>query len=175
MISARLRNTYANILVSVLIFLAFAQFGIMYAILPYEEQVSIIGLFDKNVQDFAPKSMQFNSVKVNQTPKILDIINWINGNTPADSTIIGSNDWRGWFILELDGNRRFVSYDNMDRLLRNPTHSPSNQHYLIDTILSDDPVLQRTNSVFEGVEGYSNSLFSVYKILEYSKNVTLVH
>jgi hypothetical protein len=175
MISARLRNTYANILVPVLIFLAFAQFGIMYAILPYEAQVSVIGLFDKNIQDFAPKSMQFNSVKVDQTPKILDIIHWINENTPTDSTIIGSNDWRGWFILELDGNRRFVSYDNIDRLLTNSTHSPSNQHYLIDTILSDDPIRQRTNSVFEGVEGYSNSLFSVYKILEYSKNVTLVH
>ena len=175
MISARLRNTYVHILVSGMIFLTFAQFGIVYAILPYETQVSVIGLFDKNIQDFAPKSMQFNSVKVDQSPKILDMIHWINANTRADSTIIGSNDWRGWFILELEGNRSFVSYENMDGLLRNSTHAPSSQRYLIDTTLSDDPIRHRTNSVFEGVEAYSNSLFAVYKILDLPKNVTLVH
>ena len=83
MVSARIRNTYLYILVSAAIFLFFAQFGILYAVLPYEAQVSIIGLFDKNIQDFAPKSMQFNSVKVDQSPMILYVLNWINENTSA--------------------------------------------------------------------------------------------
>jgi hypothetical protein len=166
MISARLRNTYVHILVSAAIFLTFAQFGIIYAVLPYEAQFSVIGLFDKNIQEFAPKSMQFNSIKVDQSPKILGMIHWINENTPAGSTIIGSNDWRGWFILELEGNRSFVGYENMDGLLKNSTHAPSNHRYLIDTILSDDSIPHRKDSVFEGVESYSNGIFAVYKILD---------
>jgi hypothetical protein len=172
-ISARLRNNYIHILVSVIIFLTFAQFGIKYAVLPYEAQFSVIGLFDKNIQEFAPKSMQFNSVRVEQSPKILDVIHWINENTSNEATIVASSDWRGWFILELDGNRRFVDYESIDRLLVNSIHEPNHQLYLIDTILSEVPIRHRTNSVFEGVEVYSNSPFSVYKLLEYPKNVTL--
>jgi len=175
MISIRLRNTYLYILVSGVIFLIFAQFGIIYAILSYEAQVSVIGLFDKNIQDFAPKSMQFNSVKVDQSPKILDIIHWVNENTPTRSTIIGSNDWRGWFILELKGNRSFVAYENMEDIFRNSTYAPNNRDYLIDTNISDGPIRHGANSVFKGVEGYSNGLFTVYRILYSPKNVTLVH
>lgn len=175
MISTRLRNTYLYILVSAMIFLIFAQFGIIYAVFPYEAQLSVIGLYDKNIQDFIPKSMQFNSVKVDQSPEILDIIHWVNENTPARSKIIGSNDWRGWFILELTGNRSFVGYERIEDIFRNTTYAPNVQGYLINTRVSDDLIRHRANSVLEGIEAYSNSLFTVYMIFEFPKNVTLVH
>ena len=175
MVSARIRNTYLYILVSAAIFLFFAQFGIIYAVLPYEAQVSIIGLFDKNIQDFAPKSMQFNSVKVDQSPMILYVLNWINENTSAHSTVVGSSDWRGWFISGLAGNRSFVGYDMLEDLSKASTYTPNDQTYLIGTKESDDSMRHRTNSVFDGIKVYSNSLFTVYRILEFPKNVTLVH
>ncbi|MGH9977622.1 MAG: hypothetical protein ACRD8Z_17575 [Nitrososphaeraceae archaeon] len=175
LMSTRLRNIYLRILASGMIFLIFAQFGIIYAVLPYEAQVSVIGLFNKNIQDFAPKSMQFNSVEADQSHELLDIIHWVNENTPARSKIIGSNDWRGWFILELTGNRSFVAYERMGEIFRNMTYDPNDQGYLIDTKVSDDPVNQRMNSVLERAKAYSNSLFTVYRIWEFPKNVNLIH
>lgn len=175
MISNKLRNNYLYILISALIFLSFAQFGIIYAVLPYEAQLSVIGLLDENIQDFAPKSMQFNSVKVDQSSKILDIIHWLNENTPARSKIIGSNDWRGWFILELTGNRSFVPYGSIEEIFRTTAYPSNDEVYLIDTKVSEDPIRQRTNSIFEGVEAYSNSLFTIYRIWGSPKNVTLVY
>jgi hypothetical protein len=174
-VSTRIRNTYLYIIVSAAIFLIFAQFGIIYAVLPYEAQVSIIGLFDKNIQDFAPKSMQFNSVKVDQSPMILYVINWINENTSAHSTVIGSSDWRGWFISGLAGNRNFVGFDRLEDLSKASTYTPNDQTYVIGTKESDDSMRHRTNSAFEGIKVYSNSLFTVYRILEFPKNMTLVH
>jgi hypothetical protein len=174
-ISKWLRNTYLFILVSATIFLIFAQFGITYAVLPYEAHVSIIGLFDKNIQNFAPKSMQFNSVKVDQSPMILDIINWVNVNTSARSNVIGNIDWRGWFTSELIGNRSFVGYERIDDMVRNSTYTPNNQAYLIDTKVSDGHTRYKTNSAFEGIKVYSNSLFTVYRIMEFPKNWTFVH
>jgi hypothetical protein len=175
MLSTRLRNTYLHILASGMIFLLFAQFGIVYAILPYEAQVSVIGLFGKNFRDFAPISMQFNSVEVDQSDELLDIIHWANENTPTRSKIIGSNDWRGWFVLELTGNRSFVAYERMGEIIRNMTYVPNDEGYLIDTKVSDDPVNQRMNPVLESAKAYSNSLFTVYRIWESPKNVDVVH
>jgi hypothetical protein len=174
MMSTRLRNTYLHILASGMIFLIFAQFGIIYAVLPYEAQVSVIGLFDKSIRDFAPKSMQFNSVEADQSDELLDIIHWVNENTPARSKIIGSNDWRGWFILEFAGNRNFVTYERVGEIFRNTTYAPDEQVYLIDTKVSDDSVNQRKSLVFERAIAYSNSMFTVYRIWEFPKNANLV-
>lgn len=175
LISTRLRNSYSYILVSVPIFLIFAQFGVVYAVLPYEAQVSIIGLFDKNIQSFAPKSMQFNSVKVAQSPQIIDIIKWINENTSEHTTVVGSGDWRGWFISGLVGNRNFVSYERLANIFRDSTYNPHDQLYLIDTKVSNDPVYQSRNFSFEGSIVYSNSLFTLYRILGFPQNVTLAN
>ena len=172
MISNKLRNSYLYILISAIIFLSFAQLGIMYAVFPYEAQFSVIGLLDENIHDFAPKSMQFNSVKVDQSPKIIDIIHWVNENTPARSKIIGSNDWRGWFILELTGNRSFIPYGSIEEIFRTTAYSLNDEVYLIDTKVSEDPIRQRTDSIIEGVEAYSNSLFTAYRIWGSPKNVT---
>ena len=175
LISTRLRNSYSYILVSVAIFLIFAQFGVVYAVLPYEAQVSIIGLFDKNIQSFAPKSMQFNSVKVAQSPQIIDIIKWINENTSEHTTVVGSGDWRGWFISGLVGNRNFVSYERLGNIFRDSTYNPHDQMYLIDTKVSNEPVYHSRNFSFEGAIVYSNSLFTLYRILGFPQNVTLAN
>jgi hypothetical protein len=164
LMSEWLNNIYLSILVPAIVFLIFAQLGITYAVLPYEAQVSMIGLLNENIHKFAPKSMQFSSVKVDQSPMILDVIHWINGNTPAQSEIIGSKDWRGWFIMELTGNRSFVGYERLVDILRNTTiDAQQDQRYLIATS-DDNPNRDWVNSSPEGIEAYSNSLFTVYKI-----------
>ena len=99
------------ILTTAMIFLIFAQIGISYAVLPYNAQASIISLFETNIQDFVPKSMQFNSVRIDQSPMLQDMINWLNENTSTRSKIIGSSDWRGWFVSGLAGNRGFIGYE----------------------------------------------------------------
>ena len=109
------------------------------------------------------RSKQINPIE------LLDIIHWVNENTPARSGIIGSNDWRGWFILELTGNRSFVAYERMGEIFRNMTYAPNEQGYLIDTKVSDDPVNQTMNLDLERAKAYSNSLFTVYRIWESPK------
>jgi hypothetical protein len=168
------RNTNLYILTTAMIFLIFAQIGISYAVLPYNAQASIINLFNTNIQDFVPKSMQFNSVRIDQSPMIQDMINWLNENTSTRSKIIGSSDWRGWFVSGLAGNRDFISYEELENQIRNTTYWPNDQKYLIDTNVIDDPILYRTNSAFEGVKAYSNGLFTIYRILEIPKNASFV-
>jgi hypothetical protein len=173
-ISKWLRNTYMFTFISALIFSILAQFGIAYAVLPYDAQVSIIGLFD-NVQKFAPKSMQFNSVRIDQSPMLLDMIHWVNQNTPAGSKIIGSNDWRGWFISELAGNRGFIGSERLGDLFRNTTYAPNDQIYLVDASGSDDSDRHITNSKFKAVKAHSNTLFDIYRILDTHNNMSLDH
>ena len=169
LISTKLRNCYSYSLVSVAIFIMFAQFGVAYAFLPYETQVSIIGLFNKNIQSFAPISMQFNSVKVDQSPQIIAIIKWINEYTSEHATVVGSEDLRGWFISGLAGNRNFISYERLGNIFSDLTHNANDQMYIIDTKVSNNPVNHSRNSSFEGAIVYSNSLFTLYRISEFPK------
>lgn len=168
------RSTNLCILTTAMIFLIFAQIGISYAMLPYNAQASIISLFETNIQDFVPKSMQFNSVRIDQSPMLQDIINWLNENTSTRSKIIGSSDWRGWFVSGLAGNRGFISYEELEKQVRNTNYWSNDQEYLIDTNVIDDPIFHRTNSGFEGVKAYSNSLFTIYRIFEIPKNASFV-
>ena len=169
------RSTNLCILTTAMIFLIFAQIGISYAMLPYNAQASIISLFETNIQDFVPKSMQFNSVRIDQSPMLQDIINWLNENTSTRSKIIGSSDWRGWFVSGLAGNRGFIGYEELEKQVRNTNYWSNDQEYLIDTNVIDDPILHRTNSGFEGVKAYSNSLFTIYRIFEIPKNASFVN
>ncbi|HZD36737.1 MAG TPA: hypothetical protein VE130_16150 [Nitrososphaeraceae archaeon] len=167
-----LNNVYLSILVPAIIFLIFAQLGITYAVLPYEAQISMIGFFNDNIQEFVPKSMQFSSVKVDQSPMILDVIHWINENTDDRSEIIGSKDWRGWFITELTANRTFIEYERLGNISNTTIDAQQYQRYLITTKVSyDNPIRNRENSILDGIEAYSNSLFTVYRIWENTKNM----
>ena len=91
-----------------------------------------------------------------------------------ESKIIGSSDWRGWFVSGLAGNRGFIGYESLEKQVRNTTYWSNDQEYLIDTNVSDDSILHRTNSGFEGVKAYSNSLFTIYRIFEIPKNASFV-
>jgi hypothetical protein len=173
-ISKWLRNTYTLIAVSALIFSIFTQFGFTYALLPNDTQISVIGLFDSNIKKFAPKSMQFNSLTVEQSPIILDVIHWVNENTSTESKIIGSNDWRGWFISGLSGNRSFSGYESLGNLFRDTTYERDDHAYLVDADGGDDSVRYKMDSASELVKVHSNALFTVYRILEIPRNMSLV-
>ena len=174
-ISKWLRNTYLLIAVSALIFSIFAQFGFTYALLPNDAQISVVGLFDMNIKKFAPKSMQFNSVTVEQSPIVLDVIHWVNENTSTESKIIGSSDWRGWFISGLSGNRSFSGYESLGNLVKDATYERDDHAYLVDADGGDDSVRYKMDSTSELVKVHSNSLFTVYRILEIPRNMSLAH
>jgi hypothetical protein len=174
-ISKWLRNTYLLIAVSALIFSIFAQFGFTYALLPNDAQISVVGLFDMNIKKFAPKSMQFNSVTVEQSPIVLDVIHWVNENTSTESKIIGSSDWRGWFISGLSGNRSFSGYESLGNLVRDTTYERDDHAYLVDADGGDDSVRYKMDSTSELVKVHSNAWFTVYRILEIPRNMSLAH
>lgn len=173
-ISKLVRNHLKFVSLSAVIFIIFAQLGIAYAVLPYDRQISLIGLFEKNVEKFAPKSMQFSSIRVEQSPMILDLISWINVNTPVDSKIIGSNDWRGWFSSGLEGNRSFVSYEGSKSLISNATGTYFDQLYLVDVKREGGPNHHALGSFFFVVDTHSNDLFSVHRVFQIARNITNV-
>ena len=113
--------------------------------------------------------MQFNSVKVDQSPQIIAIIKWINEYTSEHATVVGSEDLRGWFISGLAGYRNFISYERLGNIFSDLTHNANDQMYVIDTKVSNNPVNHSRNSSFEGAIVYSNSLFTLYRISEFPK------
>lgn len=168
-ISRMIRNRYTIVFLSAVIYAAFAQFGIMYAFSSYDSHYSVIGLFDENVERFAPKTMQFNSIRVDQSPTILNTIKWINQNTPVDSKIIGSNDWRGWFVSELEGNRSFAGYEVLADTVEGSSAALPGQTYLVSVTGQDSVV-----SMPGAIESYSNDLFRVHVLFNISKGFASV-
>jgi hypothetical protein len=160
---------------SVAIFVLFALPGIAYAVLSYDGQVSLIGLFAKNVEKFAPKSMQFNSIRVEDSPMMLDMIDWINTHTSTDSIILGSNHWRGWFVSGLEGNRSFVGYVGPNSSLTNAIGRYSDHFYLVDVKGKDDLNHNGLSGSYEVVNLHSNDLFSIYQLSLGARNITSMH
>lgn len=113
--------------------------------------------------------MQFNSIRVDQSPTILNTIKWINQNTPVDSKIIGSNDWRGWFVSELEGNRGFAGYEVLADTVEGSSAALPGQTYLVSVTGQDSVV-----SMPGAIESYSNDLFRVHVLFNISKGFASV-
>jgi hypothetical protein len=174
-ISKSVRNHIRFASLSIAIFVLFALLGIAYAVLSYDGQVSLIGLFAKNVEKFAPISMQFNSIRVEDSPMMLDLIDWINTHTATDSKILGSNHWRGWFVSGLEGNRSFVGYVGPNSSLTNAIGRYSDHFYLVDVKGKDDLNHNGLSGSYEVVNLHSNDLFSIYQLSLGARNITSMH
>ncbi|MGI0049517.1 MAG: hypothetical protein ACREAW_08245 [Nitrososphaera sp.] len=95
---------------------AFAIIGIAYATMPYDSPFVLYGATRADIQDFAPVTMQFNSLDVQDNDKMLSAIAWINQNTEQDVVIVGEKHWRGFMEVYLEDERKYRFSNNPQAL-----------------------------------------------------------
>ena len=105
---------YATVAGSVLA--AFAIIGIAYAIMPYDNPFVLYGATRADIQDFAPVTMQFNSLDIQDNDKMMSAIAWINQNTEQDAVIVGEKHWRGFMDVYLEDERKYRFSNNPQAL-----------------------------------------------------------
>ena len=82
----------------------------LFAVTSNERPMSLFAPFHDYVGQFAPMTMQYNSVSIPESKSIVSAIEWINHNTPIGSHIIIDKRWRGWIEDELK-DRKFQFYE----------------------------------------------------------------
>jgi hypothetical protein len=107
--------------------------------------------------------MQFNSIAIRSTPKLANMVSWINDNTPEDALFIGENHWRGWMELKLEDKRSFRYYDGQESAQQLIKHCRLESCYLIART-SDS--LEYLNQKVSKKGLYQNELFKIYAISE---------
>jgi hypothetical protein len=89
------------------VFAAFAIIGIAYATMPHDNPFVLYGAARTNIQDFAPVTMQFNSLDIQDNDKMMSAIAWINQNTEQDAVVVGEKHWRGFMDVYLEDERKY--------------------------------------------------------------------
>jgi len=94
----------------------FIVVGLAFALLPYDKPFFLFAATRDNISEFAPVTMQFNSMQLNDNDKIVSIIVWINDNTERDAAIVGDKHWLGFMELYLEGERSYHFSNNPQAL-----------------------------------------------------------
>jgi hypothetical protein len=84
---------------------AFAVIGLAYALMPYDSPFILYGLAQDYIRYFAPATMQFNSLDIQDNANLLSAIAYINKNTEHNAIIVGEPHWRGFMELYLEDDR----------------------------------------------------------------------
>jgi hypothetical protein len=92
-------------IVACLILAAFAVIGLAYALMPYDNPFILYGAVRNNITSFAPVTMQFNSLDVQDNNNLILAITKINENTEHNAIIVGEPHWRGFMELYLKDDR----------------------------------------------------------------------
>lgn len=85
----------------------FAIIGVGFAVMPYDSPFPLYAAARANIENFGPVTMQFSSLDVEKTGKMLLAIEWINDNTEKDAVIVGEKHWRGFMELNLADGREY--------------------------------------------------------------------
>ncbi len=88
-------------IVACLIILAYGGVGLAYALMPYDSPFILYGALRSYITHFAPVSMQFNSLDIQDNTNLLSAIAQINENTEYNAIIVGEPQWRGFMELYL--------------------------------------------------------------------------
>jgi hypothetical protein len=96
-----------SVIVACLILAAFAVIGLAYALMPYDSPFILYGAVRNYITSFAPVTMQFNSLDVQDNNNLLMTITKINENTEHNAIIVGEPHWRGFMELYLKDDRRY--------------------------------------------------------------------
>jgi hypothetical protein len=86
---------------------AFAAVGVSYALLPYDSPFILYSIAQNDIRYFAPPTMQFNSLDIEDNDNLLSVIAYINKNTEHNSIIVGEPHWRGFMELYLKDERTY--------------------------------------------------------------------
>jgi hypothetical protein len=151
-----LTNPASTILASFILGL-FVIMGILYEIMPnaHEPFTLWYGMARSYIEHFVPPSMQFNSLQVSETYKMMSAISWINKNTQPNAIIIGEKHWRGFMELYLQDHRSFRFSDDLPTLTTGLIkHGPNAPIYMI----------HYADNRSKNTDVYSNILFSIFKI-----------
>lgn len=100
----RLKSNLSAI-VACSILAVFAVIGLAYALMPYDSPFILYGAVRNYITYFAPVTMQFNSLDIQDNDNLLLAIAQINENTEHDAIIVGEPHWRGFMELYLKDNR----------------------------------------------------------------------
>ncbi|HEX6282771.1 MAG TPA: hypothetical protein VFZ67_11135 [Nitrososphaera sp.] len=84
---------------------AFAVIGLGYALMPYDSPFILYGAVQNYIRNFAPVTMQFNSLDVQDNNNLILAITEINKNTEHKAIIVGEPHWRGFMELYLKDDR----------------------------------------------------------------------
>jgi hypothetical protein len=134
--------------------------GVIYAVIPYDESFVLYGLAGKYIQGFAPLSMQFNALDINDNDNLIDLVSWINNNTDPHSLIIGEKHLRGWMEIKLQDGRDYIFSDDLYSLYKNLV---SEHHTTSFYMITNNGIkLPETLKNIEIV--YSDQIFNLFKI-----------
>ncbi|HET7147409.1 MAG TPA: hypothetical protein VFI73_02815 [Candidatus Nitrosopolaris sp.] len=135
----------------------FVIMGVLYEILPDAQEPFTLwyGMARSYTEHFVPPSMQFNSLQLSDTYKMMSAISWINKNTQPNAIIIGEKHWRGFMELYLQGHRIFRFSDDLPTLTTGLI-----KHGLKAPIY----IIHYQDNQSKHLDVYSNLLFSIDKI-----------
>jgi hypothetical protein len=100
----KLRPIFSAI-VACSIIAAFATIGLAYALMPHDSPFILYGAVRNYITYFAPLTMQFNSLDIQDNDNLLLAIAQINENTEHNAIIVGQPHWRGFMELYLKDDR----------------------------------------------------------------------
>ena len=154
--TSTLSNPASTILTSFILGI-FVIMGILYEIMPnaHEPFTLWYGMARSSIEHFVPPSMQFNSLQLSDTYKMMSAISWINKNTQPNAIIIGEKDWRGFMELYLQDHRTFRFSDDLPTLTTGLI-----KHGLNAPIY----IIHYPDNRSKNTHVYSNILFSIDKI-----------
>jgi hypothetical protein len=122
-------NLSAIVACSILV--AYAVIGLAYALMPYDSPFILYGAVQNYITNFAPVTMQFNSLDIQDNDNLLLAIAEINENTEHNAIIVGEPHWRGFMELYLKDDRIY-HYSNDPLALARSLEQQGYDVYLIE-------------------------------------------
>jgi hypothetical protein len=110
---------------------AFAGIGLAYALMPYDSPFILYGAVQNYIAHFAPPTMQFNSLDIQDNDNLLSAIAQINENTEHNAIIVGEPHWRGFMELYLKDDRIY-HFSNDPLTLATSLEQQGHHVYLIE-------------------------------------------
>jgi hypothetical protein len=110
---------------------AYAVIGLAYALMPYDSPFMLYGALQNYITNFAPVTMQFNSLDIQDNDNLLLTIAKINQNTEHNAIIVGEPHWRGFMELYLKDDRIY-HYSNDPLALATTLEQQGHHVYLVE-------------------------------------------
>ncbi len=122
-----------SLIVACSILAAYAVIGLAYALMPHDSPFILYGALRNYITNFAPVTMQFNSLDIQDNDNLLLAIAEINENTEQNAIIVGEPHWRGFMELYLKDDRVF-HYSNDPLVLATTLEQQGYDVYLIEVV-----------------------------------------